>query len=211
MAIRKMAASGKTGNTLERSVMRLEPPARVDKQAREPELRYAIRHDVLLHSGGLNAPLQIVPILDLAERAPGGIFFRKSPSAQIFVGFLQMSGELFDHFALFSGLYCKRSEFCTHQLFPIASRSHWSGARQALRMNLAGMEDLDRQCANQQRCSRGYDPAKQEAQEPSQCRLERGAAIQYEAEREDDEKTGGQRQHRKDARKQNRPGGSTSA
>ena len=33
---------------------------RESKQAREPELRYAIRHDVLLHSGGLNAPLQIV-------------------------------------------------------------------------------------------------------------------------------------------------------
>ncbi len=33
MAIRKMAASGKTGNALDKSVMRLEPPARFDKQA----------------------------------------------------------------------------------------------------------------------------------------------------------------------------------
>src|SRR5712664_3193239 len=33
LAIRKMAASGKTGNALDKSVMRLEPPARFDKQA----------------------------------------------------------------------------------------------------------------------------------------------------------------------------------
>src|SRR5882724_10680285 len=122
-----------------------------------------------------------------------------------------MGSEFFDHFTLFSRLYREPCEFRAHQLVPIASRSHWSGARHALRMHLACMQNLDRQCANQQSRSRSYDPAKQEAQETSQRQMECNAAIQYDTEREDDEKTGGKRKHRKDAREQNRTSGSASA
>jgi len=54
---------------------------REGEQAGKPELLYAIRHHVLLPSRSLNSAAKIVPILDLAESALGGILFRKSPSA----------------------------------------------------------------------------------------------------------------------------------
>ena len=90
-------------------------------------------------------------------------FFGQSFLAKYFVRFFQVRAEFFDHFALFSGLYREPSEFRAHQLFPIASRPHGSGARHTLRIHLARMENLDGQYANQQSRSGSYDPAKPEA------------------------------------------------
>ena len=89
------------------------------QQAGQPKLLYAICHDVLLRSGGLNLSAQISPILDLAQAALSGVLYCQSSPAQSFEGVVEVGGELFDDLGALVGLESESVEPAANERLPI--------------------------------------------------------------------------------------------